>query len=190
MSLQIVQYKGFTDHLEERRIPRAFILHGTGSGIGVNNDINYWMTDRNKAVATPLILGRDGTVTQLFDLEFSCYHTGINGCNTSVLGMEIDNWNYLDCKNNRYYSWTGLEIDPDNVIELPLWRGKKYFEKLTDKQKAILPEICRYIVDRFPNIEYFITSNWIADPKNFKGIATHSCIHKSKYDFHPLLPLW
>jgi hypothetical protein len=188
--MQIVKYEGFHDHLAEQRIPRAHIFHLTMSGIGINGDINWWLTDRKKAIATPHIVSRDGTITELFDPRYKCYHTGINGCNTSVLGTEDDNWGELTEKNGHYFSWTGKEIDPADVIELPLWRGYRFYEKLTDKQMKANTELAMYIHNMFKNIKYEITRDWIVDPSTFCGITTHSCIHPTKMDSHPLLPLF
>lgn len=116
-------------YYKERTEKKGIVLHHTVSGDSVVSDIDWWKSNSER-VATPIIIGRDGEIHQLFSSEYWAHHLGIkkahfehfglpesnNKINREFIGVELDNWGGLVSKNSKYYSFSGQEVAKENVV--------------------------------------------------------------------------
>lgn len=140
---------------------KQIVLHHTVSGEGVRGDINTWLSDKSR-IATCIIVDHDGTPHQCFSSKYWGHHLGIPRSllkergfsdwssrniklNKESIGIEIDNWGWLDkISNNKYKTPYGniINLDDSKVIEYePDYRGKKYFEMYTKEQLKTVAEL-------------------------------------------------
>ena len=108
------------------------VLHGTGSGGSAKAVADYWNTLETK-IATHIIIERDGTPVQLYNSKFWAYHLGLDlndfkkfnlpnrnmKLNLSSIAIEFINWNHLELKDNKFYSWTNKKVLKKDVITYP-----------------------------------------------------------------------
>lgn len=96
--------------------PSVIVLHYTASG-GPNgmDDADYLSRATAKASAH-IVVGRDGTVTQIVPLNIKAWHAGVStlhgkaNVNDFSIGIEIDNWGYLDTQGK---SHSGTLVPPN-----------------------------------------------------------------------------
>lgn len=104
-------------------------LHHTASGRGIDGDWTHWLNDPAR-VATPVIIGTDGTIFQIFQSKYWGHHLGIkpavftsrglpadqnNRLNKLCIGIEIDAWGPLVRYDGAWRSYTGSKV-PDNEV--------------------------------------------------------------------------
>lgn len=134
--------------------PRATVIHYTGSGPGAGGDI-AWFQNPDAKVSAHFIVGRDGVITQMVDLDKAAWHAGasampiygkvLTGCNLFTIGIELDNIGYLtrDADDKFFYEaggdlrpWQGVEpvkaqLTYDNGVRVAGW-----WEPFADAQIA------------------------------------------------------
>jgi len=148
-------------YMHDKTVKKQICWHHTASGVGVRGDIGHW--SRNSArVATPIIVGHDGTLNQLFKSDLWAHHLGVKshvfkkhgisnpyGMNTILnklcLGIEIDNWGPLryDERTDQFFAWPNdygrgsgrsTVVAHDKVIELDVpYKGHKFYEIYTEE---------------------------------------------------------
>lgn len=100
---------------------RLLVMHFT-AGSSAKESID-WLASRKSQASAHLVIGRDGTITQLVPFNRIAWHAGasswegLNGINKYSIGIELDNPGKLTRKNNRWRAWFGAEYEPDEVIE-------------------------------------------------------------------------
>lgn len=181
---------------------KIIVLHHTVSGEGVEGDINWWKQTEER-VATPYIIGRDGVINQIFDDKYWAHHLGIKiaqlrqfgstatneRLNQLSVGIELDSWGGLVKKNGKWYNFTGIEIKPENVVEIPKgYRGYYGFEKYTDKQISSLKELLLMLISKY-NIPKDFKENMFdfneKAVKGYHGIWSHTSFRPDKSDIYP-----
>ncbi len=76
-----------------------------------------------RRVSAHLVVGRDGSLTQLLPFDTVGWHAGQSRWGTREhfnqysLGIEIDNAGQLEEKDGRFFSWWGAEYPSDQVVE-------------------------------------------------------------------------
>lgn len=202
--MQIVKYKNFpsNQYYQQATDKKIIVLHHTVSGEGVEGDINWWK-QTSERVATPYIIARDGTVTEIFDPKYWAHHLGIkqsilNQYGSSVsnerlnqlsIGIEIDNWGQLVKKGDKYYSYTGREIPECDVqIYKTPYRGSSYYEKYTTVQILALKDLLLHINQTYGVKLYYFPEMFEVSQKALKGyhgIWSHTSYRSDKSDIHP-----
>jgi peptidoglycan hydrolase-like protein with peptidoglycan-binding domain len=131
----------------------------------------------------------DGQVLRVFDDKFWAYHTGtgIPSIDQTSVAIEICNWGSLTQRNGRFFTFTGEEIQQNEVEELE-FRGLRFWHKISDKQLESLRGLLKMLLDKYPKVKEnyqnqlrnnAFTSSW-SDFKmsvlnqSEKGIVTHT----------------
>ncbi|MEK9629557.1 MAG: N-acetylmuramoyl-L-alanine amidase [Nitrospinota bacterium] len=102
-------------------LPDTIILHYT-AGPSVESAINTLVHSDTKASAH-LVVGRDGSVTQLVPFDTIAWHAGRSsfggrsGFNKYSIGIEIVNAGHLQKERDQYKAWFGKTYPQDQVLE-------------------------------------------------------------------------
>lgn len=100
--------------------PRFLVLHFT-AGSSAQSSIAHLCNKSAKASAH-LVIGRDGTITQLVPFNRVAWHAGrsrwqgITGLNSHSIGIELDNAGELKDSNAGWTSWFGRVYAADEVV--------------------------------------------------------------------------
>lgn len=192
-----------TEYYKEETTKRIAVLHHTSSGPGVEGDIAWWNQDK-RVVGTSYIVPRDGNyVVRTVPDKYWLHHLGIpskmfpaykSNTNNEVLnkisiGIEIDSWGGLTKKGDKFFSYTGKEVDSRNVIEYPSpYRNYKYFEKYTDSQIEQVRLLLLDLNERLGIPLYYFPEMFEVNSralKGYHGIWTHTSFVHHKSDCHP-----
>lgn len=118
--------------------PRYVIIHYT-AGATARGSVG-WFRNPDAKVSAHLVIGHDGSITQMVKFEETAWHAGRSswqgkkGLNDYSVGIEIANWGVLQGGWGRWKSWTGTSVPDERVIEAahrnaPGWvRGWEIFD--------------------------------------------------------------
>ena len=101
--------------------PKYIVMHFTANG-SARSAVDWLSSPRSKASAH-LVIGPDGAVTQMVDLNETAWHAGrsswkgLSGLNGHSVGIEMVNWGGLQGARGGWRSWTGVPVKDDRVIE-------------------------------------------------------------------------
>ena len=162
---------------------KFLVLHYT-AGRGIDSTVNF-MSNSSSMRSSHFVVGRDGKIAQLVHTSNGAWHAGkstymFNGetyisLNKYSIGIEIDNYGYLEKKKDEFYSWFGVKVSKDKVIQAVHKKENhpRYWEiYLSDQYMAVL-ELCK-----------FLHSNY-----KFLDIVGHDDISKTKIDPGPAWPM-
>jgi len=82
-----------------------------------------WLSDQSSGASAHVVVGKDGSITQLVPFDRVAWHAGIssweglNRLNLYSLGIELDNAGKLERHGERWRAWFGREYDSADVIE-------------------------------------------------------------------------
>ena len=100
--------------------PQYLILHYT-AGESAQSSIN-WLCNPDAKASAHLVLGREGSVTQLAHFNVKTWHAGtshwegLTGLNKYAIGIEMDNAGRLSKIGTKYKAWFQAEYPEDEVI--------------------------------------------------------------------------
>lgn len=100
---------------------RFLVIHYT-AGSSVEGAVRT-LTNRNVEASAHLVIGRDGSITQLVPFDKVAWHAGrsnwggLNGLNRYSIGIELVNAGWLARSGARWKSSYGTAFDDDDVIE-------------------------------------------------------------------------
>lgn len=188
------EYYYAVEHPKER-----ILLHFTAGQI--RSDLSA-LTSNKHHVSVPFVIGRDGTLYQLFSSRFWSGNIGKGLGNTGTgnrqdqvtISIEISNYGYLTEREGNletYYSRLKNEngkinpvdiysslSDKDAYIKLPTpFRGQSYYATYTEAQYNSLIILLRYLTT-----QYNIPRQFLPEPERyeasdrvlqFKGIVSH-----------------
>lgn len=115
------------------------------------------LTDENVKASAHLVIGREGSITQLVPFDTIAWHAGKSsyggriGFNKYSIGIEIDNAGVLTKNGTVYTSWFGRVYDERDVF-VGIHRNQttpKYWHRYTEEQITIVDEICRLLVKEY-----------------------------------------
>jgi len=101
--------------------PKYLVMHYTG-GSSADGSIQ-WLCDPAARASAHLVIGRDGSITQLVPFDRVAWHAGasqwegLSGLNAHSIGIELDNAGRLQRKGGRWRAWFGTAYDDDQVME-------------------------------------------------------------------------
>lgn len=90
-----VEFKRSPNQSSLKIVPWFLVMHYT-AGASAESSVNWLINPKAKASAH-LVIGRDGSITQLVDFNRKAWHAGqsiwrgINGLNSHSIGIELDN---------------------------------------------------------------------------------------------------
>ncbi|MEM6929653.1 MAG: N-acetylmuramoyl-L-alanine amidase [Myxococcota bacterium] len=101
--------------------PRFLVLHYTAGGAASGSV--QWFKRPTAGASAHLVIGRDGSITQMARFDESCWHAGksrwkdVRGLNRHSVGIEMANWGRLaQSAAGTWLSWTGAPVSPDRVV--------------------------------------------------------------------------
>lgn len=178
---------------------QRIVLHFTAGQL--RSDLSA-LTRDNYHVSVAFVIGRDGTIYQLFSSKYWSGHLGkgIGNTNTGnaqdkcTIGIEISNYGYLTARSGNletYYSRQrdaqGQEGPVDvycSLTEKQAWfktdspfRGQSYYAAYTNEQMESVAILLRYLT-----AQYNIPRTFLPEPQRyqateavltFKGIVSH-----------------
>jgi len=101
--------------------PEYLVMHYT-AGPSATSAVN-WLTNKEARASAHLVIGRDGSVTQLVPFNRIAWHAGASfwegreGLNQYSIGIELDNAGRPTRHGDRWRAWFGIEYDDADVIE-------------------------------------------------------------------------
>ncbi|MBU2461401.1 N-acetylmuramoyl-L-alanine amidase [bacterium] len=133
--------------------PDTIIIHYT-AGSSLESSVKALCDSKTKASAH-LVIGRDGSTTQLMPFNIIAWHAGNStykgriGFNKYALGIEIDNAGRLTKSGGRYVAWFGRTYLEEDVIEAVHRNESKpsYWHRYTEEQIAVVYDICVELID-------------------------------------------
>lgn len=182
------------DHPKER-----IVLHFTAGYL--KGDIDT-LTKPGNHVSVPFVIGRDGTIYNLWPSKYWSYHLGVGaqGGNTQMsrtsIGIEISNIGCLRKTADGFvtqYSNTDVYCRPDEptfVQRVDAYRGQEYFATYTKQQYASLVQLLRYLTATYGIPRRFLDVQKrygvVQDIPDFRGITSHVNFRPSgKWDIGP-----
>lgn len=173
---------------------QQIVLHHTVSGESIRGDLITWKKYQSH-IATCIIIGRDGTINQLFSSKYWGYHLGAgkSSLDKHSIGVELDNWGQLEERDGKLYTIYNSIVDV-SIVHYPTgFRGEQIFEAYTVDQIRSLGELLL-----FWNKRYYISLKYNEDMwdvseralRGTPGVFTHVSYRpwpstKSKWDCHP-----
>lgn len=101
--------------------PDYLLMHYT-AGRDAASSVRHFLSPAAQASAH-LVIGRDGSITQLVAFNRKAWHAGIsswagrNGLNQFSIGIELDNAGRLQRVGSRFQAWFGELYPPEQAIE-------------------------------------------------------------------------
>ncbi|MBN2892893.1 MAG: N-acetylmuramoyl-L-alanine amidase [Bacteroidales bacterium] len=154
--------------------PDTIIIHYTG-GNNLKAAVN-WLNKKGVQASAHMVVGREGEVVQMADLNEITWHAGTSGYqfpdetrttfNKYSIGIEIANDGYLSKIDTKYINSFKKEVAKEFVFEgehrnYPRVRAK-YWHTYTDEQIKAVYEICAAIIKEYPTIKYILGHEEIA----------------------------
>lgn len=201
----------WTRYEKEEHPKKQVVLHHTVSGDGITGDLKTW--EQWRAVATCIIIDRDGTINQLFSSKYWAYHlkAGNETLDKQSIGVELDNWgglikgdgslkqfgkrrdgspNMVQTKVGKYYATYGNSVNCPVTHYLNGFRGYNYFESYTVPQLRSLGELLLLWNQRFDIPLDYHEDMWERSQNALNGtpgIWAHVSYRypKAKQDAHP-----
>lgn len=137
-------------------LPDTIVLHFT-AGRDAKSAIRT-LTDPKVKASAHLVVGRDGSITQLVPFNVVSWHAGKssyegrNGLNDFSIGIEIDNAGRLEKQGEKFFSWFGREYAPADV-HAGVHRNESestYWHRYQEQDIAIVGEICELLIRAYP----------------------------------------
>ncbi len=132
------------------------VMHYT-AGSSAEQSIN-WLTDPRSKASAHLVIGQDGSITQLVPFDTIAWHAGtsswlnLNGLNNYSLGIELDNAGPLNrSADGKWRSWFGGVYSDDQVIETNHKHEteKKGWQLYTPQQLYVALDVAELLVRHY-----------------------------------------
>ncbi|MEX2570993.1 MAG: N-acetylmuramoyl-L-alanine amidase [Gemmatimonadota bacterium] len=101
--------------------PKYLVMHYTAGRSAA--DSIAWLTNSEARASAHLVIGRDGSITQLVAFDRVAWHAGASswegvvGLNGHSIGIELDNAGRLTRQGGRWRAWFGDTYPDDEVME-------------------------------------------------------------------------
>ena len=136
-------------------LPDSIIIHYT-AGSSAESSVKT-LCDKSSKASAHLVIGRDGSITQLLPFTRIAWHAGKSayggriGFNKYTIGIEIDNAGRLTKSGSEYIAWFGRAYPENEVIEA-VHRNESepsYWHRYTEGQISIVHDICGDLVEAY-----------------------------------------
>ena len=100
---------------------KYLVLHFT-AGRSATESVD-WLANKRAKASAHVVIGRDGSVTQLIPFDRVAWHAGASswegcqGLNNYSIGIELDNAGRLTRQGNCWRAWFGIEYPETEVIQ-------------------------------------------------------------------------
>ena len=135
--------------------PVYVVMHFT-AGASAESSIR-WLLDPAARASAHVVVGRDGSLTQLVAFDRSAWHAGRSRwedreeLNRWSLGIELDNAGPLQRRGDGWTSSWGARIDPSEVVEAPHRHGgpTRGWHAFPTEQLLAAAELVNLLVRRY-----------------------------------------
>lgn len=136
-------------------LPDTIVIHYT-AGSSTESSVDT-LTNPDVKASAHLVIGRDGSVTQLVPFNTIAWHAGKSawgdrkGLNKYSIGIELDNAGRLTKSGNKYSAWFGRTYSEKEVVEA-VHRNEEepgYWHRFAEEQITKTFEICRLLINRY-----------------------------------------
>ena len=110
-----------TPNLGRRLKPEYLVIHFTAAGTARGSI--EWLTNPAAKASAHLVIGRDGSITQLAPFDRVAWHAGPSqwrgrqGMNLYSIGIELDNAGKLTQVGSEWRTWFGARIPANEVVQ-------------------------------------------------------------------------
>lgn len=196
-------------YLKEEQTKTQIVLHHSAGWDNARGMFAGWLADKTR-VATCCGIDDKGKIYQAFGSQYWAWHVNIRSTgNRAVyrdpkfasycdiknardvemrtIGVEICNWGPLTFKKGKFYSWAGIVIPEEKVIEHE-YRGFNAWEKYTDDEINALYKLLKYWGERYSIPLGYRENIWEVSEDALMGIPgvyTHGSYRIDKTDIHP-----
>ena len=116
-----------------------------------------WMTNPKSKASSHIVIGKDGSITQLVPLNRIAYHAGTSSwegrtaLNRYSIGIELDYPGQLKCSSGRWITWFNKAYDDDDVIVAKAKYGARTYGwlKYPDVQLEAAVEVAALLVGTY-----------------------------------------
>ena len=101
--------------------PKYLVMHFT-AGRSAQESVE-WLASKGAKASAHVVIGRDGSVTQLVPFNRIAWHAGasswegLDGMNSYSLGIELDNAGRLTRHGDKWQAWFGTDYDSADVVQ-------------------------------------------------------------------------
>ena len=132
--------------------PRYLVFHFT-AGKSAESSID-WLCNPQAGASAHLVIGRDGSITQLAPFSVKTWHAGVShwegltGLNSYSIGIEMDNAGRLTKVGSTYRAWFQSEFSDDEVLlaKHKFEQDLSYWHVYTEVQIAKALEVALLLV--------------------------------------------
>jgi len=143
-------------HFEERKTGvDTVVLHYTATGsLEETADL---LLKQERPVSVHYVIGRDGRIVQMVDLEKKAWHAGESmfqgrpDVNDFSIGIELVNWGLLKRREGTLFVWPG-EYGTEYPGESAVYAGGQWWDRFTETQYGVLGDLIGQIRVFFPAI--------------------------------------
>lgn len=162
--------------------PRFIVMHYT-AGWSAEGSIS-WLTNKKSKVSAHLVIGRDGSITQLVPFNRKAWHAGpsayegFRNLNTYSIGIELDNAGWMtEVSQGVYTGSNGHKLSASKMAGVETIKGShpnveggavKDWMMYTDAQLQALEDVVDALLDKYPTIQY-ITGHDEIDTRGYKS---------------------
>lgn len=141
--------------------PRFLVIHFT-AGRDAQSSVDWFLNPDARASAH-LVIGRDGSITQLVPFDRVAWHAGrsswngLSGLNRFSIGIELDNAGKLTRQGGRWTAWFGRSYDDSDVMEAihPNETELAGWHVYTEKQLETAVEVSGVLIKKY-NLDYVL----------------------------------
>jgi len=167
--------------------PLFLIMHYT-AGASAESSIDTLTNPANK-VSAHLVVGRDGSVTQLVDFNKRANHAGVSrwanlsGLNNHSIGVELDNTGRLEqAQDGSWKTWFGRTIPEDEVL-VGTHKNEKTpvgWHMYSDIQIEAAVEIGKVLVDKYDLLDVLAHEDISPFRKSDTGFAFNMLSYRAR----------
>lgn len=101
--------------------PRYLIMHYT-AGRSAESSLR-WLTNRDARASAHILIGRDGSITQMVGFNRRAWHAGqsewngLIGMSRHSIGIELDNAGVMTRRAGQWFSWFNQAYPDEDVVE-------------------------------------------------------------------------
>lgn len=153
--------------------PTGIVVHYT-AGANKESDLEVLTAEDQRYVSSHVLIGRDGSITQMVDFNVAAYHAGRSSwdgqqnCNDFTIGIEISNFGPLIKRCGRYYAWPrnfGRPLDLNRNVFAGKHKNEEcsyeYWEGFTCSAMHCVMRLCQSLIKTYP-IKFIVGHDDIA----------------------------
>jgi len=184
-------------YYQEKPVKNSIVLHFTAGFL--KGDMAQ-LTKPDYHVSVPFVIGRDGTILNLWSSSYWSYHLGRNAIggnkkgSQETIGIEISNIGPL--KRSGDILLTSYEngkpycgVDEEQYYQNVSYRDYDYYATFTSAQYESTVSLLRYLTAKFSIPRQFLPKHMRFDTTsevvNFNGIVSHANYRHDKFDIGP-----